>query len=458
MRLRRFLFVYLAVSSACLISPGTLGATPADTTWVTTFDHDFYNWATPHVETFEFPPAGSLWSEILLYYEIECPGSPADCDPWDRLGHLRVLEEEGPETVPYEIARIITPYDITGGSFPGSCTWVLDVSDYETLLHDSVTLSNYIESWMGNDRGWIVTIKFAFIAGFNPIEPYKVVNLWTKDRVIFGDPEQPIEDELAPINLVIDAEAEATKLRVITTGHGQGNTDNAAEFSVKWHAVEVGNDTYSHTLWRSDCLQNPCSPQGGTWQFNRAGWCPGDKVTPWDSDITSSVTPGQSIVLDHNVEPYTNCCRPNNPSCSSVNCPSTPTCSDCNYNFNGHTEPHYTVQSQLIFYRTRATSGLTAAASSPQAGLQVGQNRPNPFNPTTRFEYSIAAPGDLVIAIYTISGRNVRDVEKHHAAAGSYTFEWDGKDQSGATMPAGVYLYEVRSQGVRGTRKMILLE
>ncbi len=27
------------------------------------------------------------------------------------------------------------------------------------------------------------------------------------------------------------------KLRVITTGHGQGNTQNAAEFSQLWHSV-----------------------------------------------------------------------------------------------------------------------------------------------------------------------------------------------------------------------------
>ncbi len=94
-----------------------------DTTWVLTFDHDFYNWADPHIQTFEFPPAGLPWSQILLFYRIECPGAPGDCDPWDRLGHLRVVvpDSTGGETH-YEIARIITPYDITGAVTPATAS------------------------------------------------------------------------------------------------------------------------------------------------------------------------------------------------------------------------------------------------------------------------------------------------------------------------------------------------
>jgi hypothetical protein len=126
--------------------------------WVTTFDHDFYNWATPHDQTFAFPPLAEEYTQVLLHHAIECPTAPADCDPWDRLGWLRILHEEPDLSVTqYEIARIITPYDITGGSRPGTCTWVLDVTDYRFLLHDQVTLRNYSESWIGDNRGWIVS-------------------------------------------------------------------------------------------------------------------------------------------------------------------------------------------------------------------------------------------------------------------------------------------------------------
>ena len=64
---------------------------PRDSTWVMTFDHDFYNWATPHEDNFTFPPLTERFAQVLLHYTIECPTAPGDCDPWDRLGYLKVL-------------------------------------------------------------------------------------------------------------------------------------------------------------------------------------------------------------------------------------------------------------------------------------------------------------------------------------------------------------------------------
>jgi len=343
-KLSAWTFIIIAVSVFCVNAEDE----KSDVLWVMTFDQDFYNWADPHIETFAFPPEGMHWSRILMFYTIECPGPPGDCDPWDRLGHLRVIEETPKAEIHYEIARVITPYDITGGERPGSCTWILDVTDYESLLHDSVTLRNYISSWMGNDQGWLVTIEFAFIPGVTELEPYKIVNLWQGDYLVYGDPTRPIEDHLEPVEVAVDPDVVAVKVRAVTTGHGQGNTDNAAEFSRKDHEVVVGTDIFSHELWRNDCADNPCSPQGGTWKYPRAGWCPGDKVDPWDLDVTASVTPGQSVWVDYNIEPYENECRPNNPDCENG-----VTCADCEYNYTGHTEPYYVLQAQMIFYRVR---------------------------------------------------------------------------------------------------------
>ncbi len=326
---------------------------PGDTTWVRTFDHDFYNWATAHTDTFEFPDTSVNYSKILMYYTIGCPSAPGDCDPWDRLGYLQVLFDTGevdslgePIIEPFEIARIVTPYDITGGNRPDSCAWEFDVTAYKMFLHDTVVLRNYIESWIGGDRGWLATIDFAFVEGVRQYEPFKVVNLWQDYYVLYGDPAEPIEEVLDSLVVDIDEEAAGVGLRVITTGHGQGNTNNCAEFCSKEHTIFVDGDEYSHFLWRSDCSQNPCHPQGGTWQYQRAGWCPGSSVYPWDLNITRSVTPGEPAVLDYDVEYYENFCRPTNPDCVDGE-----TCPDCDYNSTGHTPPHYSVQAQLIFYR-----------------------------------------------------------------------------------------------------------
>ncbi len=338
---------------AAIVLPLLVWTTPpaaAQSVWVTTFDQEFHNWAVAHEATFELPPLAEEYSQVLLHYLLECPPA-ADCDPWDRLGYLRLLHEErGMTTItPIELARIVTPYDITFGGGPGSCSWVFDVTDYRFLLHDEVTLSNFIETWIGDDRGWLATIQFEFVPGPPPVvEAYRVENLWTFNHLVFGNPGDPVEDHLAPALVTLDPETVAAKIRAVTTGHGQGNTLNAAEFAPMTHTVAAGGVTFDHQLWRNDCEFNLCSPQLGSWQFDRAGWCPGDQVTPWDVDVSHLATPGATLELDYDIQAYENFCRPDNPMCTSG-----VTCSDCEYNNNGHTRPIYNLNTQLILYRVR---------------------------------------------------------------------------------------------------------
>ena len=445
----------LVIAMLMVAAPAAAGTLPADTTWVTTFDEEFFNWATPHVQTFEFPPAPELYDEVLLDLTIGCPGPPGDCDPWDRIGHLRVIHTNPDQTeAQIEVARFITPYDITGpSSYPQTCTWRLDVTDYKPLLADSVTLRAYIESWIGGERGLLLTARFGFVHGVDPMRPYRVINLWTADFAEYGNPDSPIEDVLAPVSVEIPADAEMAKVRIVTTGHGQGNTDNCAEFCYKWHSLVAAGETFTHYLWRPDCAQNPCSPQGGTWQYPRAGWCPGDKVDPWDNDITRLITPGEPLLLDYNIQPYFNACGPHNPACVDG-----VTCTDCDYNYTGHTRPGFNVNAQLILYRRDLTAAPGAGEAQAPAGLRLGQNHPNPFNPTTTFYYRIAAPGAAVLTISSAGGRELLRIVRDHGAAGTYWYQWDGRDGRGRSLPSGVYFYQVESSGRRAARKMILLQ
>ncbi len=281
------------------------------------------------IDTFYFPTDISMYDSIEMSVLLNCP--VGGCDPWDRYASINVYHNGEW----YEIGRYMTPYG-------KSCGWTIDVSDYRMMLRDTVIIKSFIDTW--TNPGWLVNIDFQFLYGSPVYTDIKIDNLWNSDNVVYGDTTQPVN--LPERFVTIDPYATQVKVKMVNTGHGQGNLNNAAEFSQKTHHLIVDQtQTFNHALWRNNCSSNPCSPQNGTWQYNRAGWCPGADVIPEEFDVTTFVTPGVSSSFKYELQSYFNTCSPNNPGCVTGS-----TCPDCNYNYNGHTEPHYKIAAQLISY------------------------------------------------------------------------------------------------------------
>ncbi|HYF02761.1 MAG TPA: peptide-N-glycosidase F-related protein, partial [Patescibacteria group bacterium] len=200
-----------------------------------------------------------------------------------------------------ELGRFITPY---GKGFPQgwSYTWTFDVTDYQYLLHDSLEIRSKYD---GYSQGSLYTLDFEFIEGTPARDVFKIDVIYS-GAFEYGNPSKPIEDNLPQKTVEIPAEVQQTFLRLITTGHGFNNTDNAAEFSQKTHTVHVnGTKRFDQFLWRDDCGQNPVFPQAGTWFYNRAGWCPGAEVIPYDYLLTPFIS-GSTVTVDYNMQPFTN--------------------------------------------------------------------------------------------------------------------------------------------------------
>ncbi len=420
-------------------------ASPGDTTWVTAFNQSYHNWATVNYSTVTFPDTTHHYEKILMKYTIGCPA--AGCDPWDRLGWIKLYTDTATGQG-YEIGRVVTPYNIVGGGYPGTCTFWIDVTDYMPLLHDTQILGNYIESWIGGTRGWLTTIKFAFIEGEAYYKPFKVINLWQDHYIVYGDTADPHENYLQPMRVYIDPQTVKVKGRMIATGHGQGNSHNAAEFSVKYHQLVVNSDSLTHNLWRQNCGLNPCSPQGGTWQYARAGWCPGADVIPWDLDITTLVTIGDSSTVDYNIEPYVNLCRPTNP-----NCVNGVTCADCNYNSTGHTEPNYNFEGQLILYRLNPAIGINNQGNIAPALFSLQQNYPNPFNPVTKIKFTLQKYSHVTIKVFASDGTEVAVLINEDMKNGEYEVHFDGKN-----LASGVYFYQMDAKDFKETKKMLIIK
>ena len=101
-----------------------------------------------------------------------------------------------------------------------------------------------------------------------------------------------------------DPDAAGYMVRSRISGHGHAGPRNCCEWDAKEHMLLVGGvERFRWTVWR-DCGMNPVHPQGGTWQFDRAGWCPGAFTDTYDHELTPFVAPGDEVALDYAIEDY----------------------------------------------------------------------------------------------------------------------------------------------------------
>ncbi len=101
-----------------------------------------------------------------------------------------------------------------------------------------------------------------------------------------------------------------------------------------------------------------------------------------------------------------------------------------------------------------ATS-VGAAAGDDRAALAAG--RPNPFAARTVIDFSLPSSGEVRVDVYDVAGRRVRTLLRSERGAGTHQVAWDGRDDAGSRMAAGVYLYRLEAEGVSETRRVTLL-
>jgi spore coat protein A len=78
-------------------------------------------------------------------------------------------------------------------------------------------------------------------------------------------------------------------------------------------------------------------------------------------------------------------------------------------------------------------------------------NQPNPFNPTTRIEFSVPAAGHAQIAIFNVRGERVCTLVDGMVEAGLHAATWNGTDDHGRGVPSGRYYAHL----VAGKREVV---
>ena len=87
------------------------------------------------------------------------------------------------------------------------------------------------------------------------------------------------------------------------------------------------------------------------------------------------------------------------------------------------------------------------------AEFALGQNFPNPFNPSTTINYELPASNFVTLKIYDLTGKEVMTLVNENQNAGRYTATFNG-----ANLASGMYFYKITAGEFTFVRKMVLIK
>jgi hypothetical protein len=300
--------------------------TPTDTMY--RFQAGFYNMEFDSlgniIDSFYVIPSNTVWINYYNWYQV-----------------YDVIEN-------YELARVITPYG-SGLANNWEFTHVFDVTDFIQILRDSVEIRCHYSGW---SSGFSATLDFEFIEGTPPRDVVTFENIYS-GNYNYSSSTDFEANKLTPQTKFIEVNSSQAMVKMTTTGHGFDNSQVAAEFKPINYYVNIdGSLTHTQYNWDADCGENPIYPQGGTWIYDRANWCPGKRAQAFDHEITPHITSGDSVEINVDFQ---------------------------SYSWSGTQTPSYTIECQLFQYEDANFSNSAEIINIIKPSLKDEHSRKNPI-------------------------------------------------------------------------------
>jgi membrane-bound inhibitor of C-type lysozyme len=83
---------------------------------------------------------------------------------------------------------------------------------------------------------------------------------------------------------------------------------------------------------------------------------------------------------------------------------------------------------------------------------------PNPFNPNTTIRYALPTVSHVTLKIFNLRGELVKTLVDGTRAANRYQVVWNGENESGAKVAAGIYLYQLKTDNYSQIKRMIFIK
>jgi hypothetical protein len=409
----RIYTIILLLSFLCLSISSY--AAPGDTTTVIVHNTVDMTWNGNYDQEGVFPDGSTTYRKVMMTYTLGC--ASGGCSDWDYTTNIFFRRSTGTldssvtnldtiSTNPLvvdttwnvyevienmELGRVITPYGtyMANGSNGFNNSWshryAFDVTDYVHLLKDTCDLRARYSGW---SSGFSVTLRFDFIEGTPPRDLLSIHNLYkgSKGYATFSNFEATY---FTPKTVTAPANAVGSRIFSTITGHGFDNNVNCAEFCPRQYTVNTNGTVLDNAMiWKDDCGDNPIYPQGGTWIYNRAGWCPGSKGDIHEFEW-STFNPGASNIIDFDMQSYT---------------------------WSGTQAPSYTVDAHVVFYGSNNFTNDVSLEDVIAPSRHEEHVRKNPFcgNPVVKVKNLGSAPMTTLVIEYGLNG------------AGTCSYTWTG--------------------------------
>ena len=79
------------------------------------------------------------------------------------------------------------------------------------------------------------------------------------------------------------------------------------------------------------------------------------------------------------------------------------------------------------------------------------ESYPNPFNATTKIQYTIPKPAWVSLKIFNLAGQEIVTLVNGRQSAGVHAYEWNTTG-----LPSGIYFYRLHAGEFMKTKKLIL--
>lgn len=103
-------------------------------------------------------------------------------------------------------------------------------------------------------------------------------------------------------------------------------------------------------------------------------------------------------------------------------------------------------------------TGVELTDPTVPGSYSLGQSYPNPFNPSTTFEYNLKKSGRVSIVLYNMLGQKVAELVNEDQVAGKYTVTVDFTELSRAGLASGAYFYIMKAGDFNATRRMMFVK